>query len=242
VSRWLRGALRITGVVLLGFVVAVVVLGAAYSVVTPVSTLMVGRWLTLRPATRIPAPLAAVPAYVPIAVVASEDQRFCQHGGVDWIALRDVVEASEQNGPNRGASTISMQVAKNLFLWPGRSYLRKGLELPIALYLDLIWSKRRMMEVYLNIAEWGEGVFGIEAAAVRHFRKPASALTRREAALLITALPNPILRNPGRPSRAHSALALRLLARLKPASALAGCLQRDGAAQAQAGFRRRAPV
>jgi monofunctional biosynthetic peptidoglycan transglycosylase len=160
---------------------------------------MLGRWATLRPVTRTAAPLSAVPAFVPLAVVASEDQRFCLHGGVDWGRLRDVVEASEEDGPNRGASTLPMQVAKNLFLWPGRSYLRKGLELPIALYLDLIWSKRRMMEVYLNVAEWGEGVFGIEAAAQRHFGKSAGALTRREAALLVTALPNPIARNPGRP-------------------------------------------
>ena len=90
-----------------------------------------------------------------------------------------------------------MQTAKNLFLWPSRSYLRKGLELPVALYLDLIWSKRRMMETYLNIAEWGEGVFGAEAAAQRYFGKPAKNLTRREAALLAAALPNPLVRNPG---------------------------------------------
>lgn len=223
---WLRRAVKAVLLLALGFVAAVLVLGAAYAVVPPASTLMLGRWATLRPVTRTAAPLSAVPAFVPLAVVASEDQRFCLHGGVDWGALRDVVEASEEDGPNRGASTIPMQVAKNLFLWPGRSYLRKGLELPIALYLDLIWSKRRMMEVYLNIAEWGEGVFGIEAAAQRHFGKPAGALTRREAALLVTALPNPIARNPGRPSRGHGALAARLLGRMTAASALAGCLQR----------------
>ena len=244
VSRWVRRIVGAFLILVIGFVAAVLALGAAYAVVTPVSTLMLGRWATLRPVARTAAPLTAVSAFVPLAVVASEDQRYCQHGGVDWGALRDVVEASEEDGPNRGASTIPMQVAKNLFLWPGRSYLRKGLELPIALYLDLIWSKRRMMEVYLNIAEWGEGVFGIEAAAERHFRKPASALSRREAALLVTALPNPIARNPGRPSRGHSALAARLIGRMEPASALAGCLRPRSAVrgEAQAGVRREAPV
>lgn len=224
-SGILRRLLAAFVIAVLGYLVAVLMLGAAYAVVTPVSTLMLGRWVTLRPVARIAAPLGTVSASVPLAVVASEDQRYCQHDGVDWTALRDVLDAAEEDGPNRGASTISMQVAKNLFLWPGRSYLRKGLELPIALYLDLIWSKRRMMENYLNIAEWGEGVFGIEAAAQRHFRKPASALSRREAALLVTALPNPIARNPGRPSRGHGALAIRLIGRMGSAAGLASCLQ-----------------
>jgi monofunctional biosynthetic peptidoglycan transglycosylase len=119
-----------------------------------------------------------------------------------------------------------MQVAKNLFLWPGRSYLRKALELPIALYLDLVWPKRRMMENYLNIAEWGPGVFGIEAAARHHFRKAARDLSRQEAALLVAALPNPKLRNPGRPSPRHRNLANRLLVRMNAAAPFAGCIRR----------------
>src|SRR5690606_8639913 len=124
--------------------------------------------------------------------------RFCQHAGIDWTELRAVVEAADEDGPSRGASTIPMQTAKNLFLWNGRSYIRKALELPVALYLDLIWSKRKMMENYLNIAEWGEGVFGAEAASRHYFGKSAKNLTRREAALLATALPNPLVRNPGK--------------------------------------------
>jgi monofunctional glycosyltransferase len=226
IGRLLRRAVAGAFVLALAYVAAVTVLGAVYAVATPPSTLMLGRWLTLQPVARTAVPLSAVPAFVPLAVMASEDQRFCQHRGVDWEEIREVVEASDEDGPGRGASTIAMQTAKNLFLWPGRSYLRKGLELPIALYLDLIWDKRRMMEVYLNIAEWGEGVFGVEAAAQRHFGKPASALTRREAALLVAALPNPIARNPGRPSRGHRALAGRLMGKMAAVSAYAGCLRR----------------
>ena len=141
-------------------------------------------------------------------------------------ALQEVLDDADDDGPSRGASTIAMQTAKNVFLWPGRSYVRKALELPIALYLDLVWPKRRMMENYLNIAEWGEGVFGIEAAARRHFGKPARDLSRGEAALLVTALPNPRLRNPARPSARHRNLANRLIARMNAAAPFAGCLRR----------------
>ena len=130
------------------------------------------------------------------AFIASEDQRFCTHWGIDFIELQSVL--SDRGGPSRGASTISMQVAKNLYLWPGRSYIRKALELPLALLLDLLWGKKRMMEIYLNIAEWGRGIYGAEAAAQFYFKKPASALTNDEAARLAASLPNPIRRNPTR--------------------------------------------
>jgi monofunctional biosynthetic peptidoglycan transglycosylase len=117
-----------------------------------------------------------------------------------------------------------MQTAKNVFLWPGRSYLRKALELPIALYIDLVWGKRRVMEVYLNVAEWGDGIFGAEAAARHHFGKSARNLTRGEAALLAAALPNPRVRNAGRPTARHRALAGRVLARSEAGAATA-CLR-----------------
>ena len=224
VRRFLARAVRAVIVLVLIVVAAVLALGLAYRVVTPVSTLMLGRWATLKSAERVAVPLDAVAPAVPLAVVASEDARFCLHGGVDWDALREVVE--DEEGPSRGASTVPMQVAKNLFLWPGRSYVRKALEIPIALYLDLVWGKRRMMENYLNIAEWGEGVFGIEAAARRHFGKSARDLSRAEAALLATALPNPKLRNPARPSARHRNLANRLSARMNAAVPFAGCLRR----------------
>jgi monofunctional glycosyltransferase len=222
--RLLARALAAVIAVVALYVAAVLVLGLAYRFVPPVSTLMLARWATFQGAARTAVPLDQVAAAVPLAVVTAEDSRFCQHWGVDWEALREVVE--DEDGPRRGASTVPMQVAKNLFLWPGRSYLRKALELPIALYLDLFWPKRRMMENYLNIAEWGPGVFGVEAAARRHFGKSARDLSRQQAALLVTALPNPKLRNAGQPSPRHRNLANRLLVRMNAAAPFTGCIRR----------------
>jgi monofunctional biosynthetic peptidoglycan transglycosylase len=119
-----------------------------------------------------------------------------------------------------------MQTVKNVFLWPGRSVLRKGLEIPLALGADALWGKRRTMEIYLNVAEWGEGVFGAEAAARHWFAKPARDLTRGEAALLAAVLPNPILRNPALPSRGVRAAAARIQARMNGVGGLMGCLRR----------------
>jgi monofunctional biosynthetic peptidoglycan transglycosylase len=225
-----RRVVRFAIGLLLSAILAVLVLGIVYTFVPPVSTLMLARWATLRPVERVTVPLEGIAPSLAMAVIASEDARFCAHHGIDWGALRDVIEDAEDDGPSRGASTIPMQTAKNLFLWHGRSYVRKALELPIALYIDLIWSKRRMMEVYLNVAEWGDGVFGAEAAARRHFGKNARSLTRGEAALLATALPNPRLRNPSRPTAGHRARANRLLARIERGGALRACLQQTRSA------------
>lgn len=229
-ARPLRRAFGFLVALALFAIVTVLVLGLAYRFVPPVSTLMLGRWVTLRPVERIVVPLEGIAPSLAMAVVASEDARFCAHRGVDWGALKEVIDDAEDDAPSRGASTIPMQTAKNLFLWPGRSYVRKALELPIALYIDLIWGKRRVMEAYLNVAEWGDGVFGAEAAAQRHFGKSARHLTRNEAALLATALPNPRLRNPSRPTGRHRALASRLLARMEAGAALRGCLQQTRSA------------
>lgn len=201
---------------------AIIALGLLYSALTPPSTLMLGRWLVGKPVARTAVPLEAIAPALPAAAITSEDARYCQHSGVDWAALRDVVD--DEDGPSRGASTIAMQTAKNVFLWPGRSYLRKALELPVALVMDLIWGKRRMMEIYLNVAEWGDGVFGAEAAARRWFNKSARQLSQREAALLVAALPNPLARSPARPSVRHRALAARLLARMEASGSLTECL------------------
>lgn len=225
VFLWLRRLVRIGLGLILLWVAAVFWLGLLYWAVPPVSSLMLGRWLSLQPAEREFVSLDEISPALPLAVMTSEDSRFCDHHGVDWDALRDVVEAADEDGPSRGASTIPMQTAKNLFLWPSRSYIRKGLELPVALYLDLIWSKRKMMENYLNIVEWGEGVFGAEAAAQKYFRKSARNLSRREAALLATALPNPLVRNPGRPRPRHQALAVRLMGRMEVAAPYSDCLK-----------------
>ncbi|MCL2892785.1 monofunctional biosynthetic peptidoglycan transglycosylase [Brenneria tiliae] len=128
-----------------------------------------------------------------LAVIAAEDQRFPQHWGLDLEAISSALKHNERNTQRiRGASTLSQQTVKNLFLWDGRSWLRKALEAGITTGVELVWSKRRILTVYLNIAEFGPGIFGVEAAARRYFNKPASRLTASEAALLAAVLPNPI--------------------------------------------------
>lgn len=199
--RFLRRA------VLLATILAAAVLCATlvYTVITPVSTLMAWRKATGARVERVAVPLDSVSRAVPRALIASEDARFCAHWGVDWRELAAVLRNAD--GPARGASTISMQVARNLFLWQGDSgptaYLRKALEIPLALGIDLVWSKRRMMEIYLNIAEWGPGgEFGIEAGARRAYGKPAARLSPAEAAVLVSVLPNPVERDARRPGPA----------------------------------------
>jgi len=135
---------------------------------------------------------------MPIAAVAAEDQRFPLHSGFDLKSIRSAV--LEEPGRTRGASTISQQVAKNLWLWPGRSWLRKGLEAWFTAWMELLWPKRRILEVYLNVAEFGPGIFGVEAAARRYFGKPALALTEQEASLLAAILPAPKRMSPTQPS------------------------------------------
>jgi monofunctional biosynthetic peptidoglycan transglycosylase len=136
-------------------------------------------------------PLGEISPYLPHAVVAAEDNLFCRHYGFDLNALGEVLAEASAGERTRGASTISMQLAKNLFLWPGRSYVRKGLEAYLTLHVEFLLSKRRIMELYLNVAEWGPGLYGAEAAARHHFGKSAKALTPRQAALLAVSLPNP---------------------------------------------------
>ena len=189
----------------------------------PISTLMVGHWLTGRTVDRQFVPLGSVSPRLMAAVVMSEDGQFCSHHGVDWDALDDVMDNPQ--GPARGASTITMQTAKNLFLWPGRSYLRKGLEIPVALGLDAVWSKKQILQTYLNIAEWGDGIYGAEAASRQYFHKPAAQLSAREAALLASALPNPILRNPLHPTRVQREHAATVMARMATAEQWLGCLR-----------------
>jgi monofunctional biosynthetic peptidoglycan transglycosylase len=161
------------------------------------------------------------------AVITAEDSRYCLHHGIDWLAVQGLVEEAfdEAEGPRRGASTIAMQTAKNLYLWEGRSVVRKALEAPLALWLDLVWSKRRMIEVYLNIAEWAPGIYGAEAAARKHFRKPAARLTRQEAALLAAVLPNPLQRSAGKPSQATRRKAAVLVGRMEGMGSLFDCIR-----------------
>jgi monofunctional glycosyltransferase len=128
---------------------------------------------------------------LPRAVIASEDARFCGHHGFDWIEI-DRAYADWQEGEKlRGASTISQQVAKNLFLWPGRSFIRKGIEAYLTFFIEALWSKERILETYLNSVEWGHGIYGAEAASRLYFNRPAAQLTQHESALLAAVLPNP---------------------------------------------------
>ncbi|MEP6700074.1 MAG: monofunctional biosynthetic peptidoglycan transglycosylase, partial [Bacteroidota bacterium] len=127
-----------------------------------------------------------------LAVIASEDQLFPDHRGFDWKSIKKAMKYNEKKpGRIRGASTISQQVAKNVFLWQGRSWIRKGLEVYFTFMIELIWGKKRILEVYLNVIEMGEGVFGIEKAAEIYFNKPARALSRQESAMIAACLPNP---------------------------------------------------
>ncbi len=137
-----------------------------------------------------------LPAYVPLAVVAAEDQRFPEHFGVDWAAISKALEQYDDGGGLRGASTITQQTAKNLLLWPGRSFARKGMEAALALSLEAIWGKKRILEVYLNIAEFGKGIYGVEAASLHYFGKSARNLSIDEAARLAVLLPSPRSRDP----------------------------------------------
>jgi monofunctional biosynthetic peptidoglycan transglycosylase len=191
----------------------------------PASTLMLAQRLAGRPITQRWVPLERMSFNLVAAVLTSEDGHFCRHHGVDWGELREAIE-SAGDGLARGGSTISMQVVKNLFLWPSRSYLRKAIEIPLAYAIETGWSKRRILEIYLNIAEWGPGIFGAEAAARYHFRKPALLLTSREAALLAVSLPNPMERQAGRPGPGTLRLADNLLLRMRAAQASTACLRR----------------
>lgn len=141
-----------------------------------------------------------VAPWAPLAAVAAEDQQFANHRGFDLASIQNALDEHERGRRLRGASTISQQVAKNLFLWSGRSYLRKGLETYFTALIEVLWSKRRILEVYVNIVELGDGVFGVEAASRRFFGKPASQLRPEDAALLAAVLPNPHRLRVDRPS------------------------------------------
>ena len=146
-------------------------------------------------------PLANISTELPLAVIVSEDGSFCKNWGVEWRAVRDAIREGGGVGAGlRGASTITMQIAKNLYLWPKRSYVRKMLEVQVAYMLSALWPKKVLMETYLNIAPWGPGIFGAESASQYFFHKSAAALTRREAILLAGVLPSPSLRNPAMPT------------------------------------------
>lgn len=215
-------------VYVLAFLVAwPIVMTVFYTVIPPpFSNVMILRVFSGNGITKDWVSIDEMSPHLARAVISSEDARFCEHYGVDWVEFQGVVEDvfDDDEGPIRGASTIPMQVAKNLFLWDGRNFLRKGLEIPLAYWMDLVWSKRRMMEIYLNIVEWAPGVYGAEAASQLHFHKSASKLTRREAALLAAVLPNPIKRKAGKPSKRVSHIASRIIGRMNQMGGYLTCI------------------
>jgi len=201
-------------------------LTVAYLVVPPVSTPMLWHWLTLQRVERRYVPLARISPALPLAVIVAEDSRFCRHHGIDLREIREAIEDADDLSDVRGGSTITQQTAKNLFLWQGRSFVRKALEFPLALWIDLVLPKRRIMEIYLNIAEWGpHGEFGAEAGARRAFRKPARRLNRAEAARLAAVLPNPLRRDARRPGRGVWRLSRIYAARASASPQLDYCLR-----------------
>ncbi len=165
----------------------------------PITPLMVIRLFEGEGLVRQPVALERIAPALPRAVIAAEDNKFCIHNGIDFGAIKDAIEEHEAGEGLRGASTITMQLARNLFLWPGGGFARKGVEALTALAIDAVWPKRRQIEVYLNIVEWAPGVYGAEAAARHHFRKSASQLSAHEAALLAATLPSPRKWNAGNP-------------------------------------------
>jgi monofunctional biosynthetic peptidoglycan transglycosylase len=185
---------------LLIFVVPIVAIGVYRFVPPPVTPLMLIRSAEGAPIRQHWVPLSRISPWLLRAVVASEDARFCSHHGFDLEEIGAAIERFRTGGKLRGASTISQQTAKNLLLWPGGGFLRKGIEAYITGLLELGWPKSRIAEVYLNIVEWGDGIYGAEQAAQTHFGKPAAALTRRDAALLAAILPNPRHLSVERPS------------------------------------------
>lgn len=223
VLRW-AGRL-VAAAIAIGLLPAAITLAYLPPSVHPLSTLMMKDLVTLQGYDRRWTPLDQFGQRLVHSVMMSEDGQFCSHRGVDLGEFRVVLNDFLSGQPTRGGSTITMQTVKNLYLWHGRSYVRKAIELPYAIYVDLVMSKRRIMEIYLNIAEWGPGIYGAEAAAQHHFGKSTRDLSARQAALLAVTLPSPLTRTPGKPSAQLSRLAAMIERRAGQAGGYVGCLR-----------------
>lgn len=194
----LRRAAILASFVFVGLLLAIVAFRFVSHPITPV---MVAEKLSGNALTRNWVPLANISPELTFAVIAREDGSFCKNWGVEWREVWGAIkQGSRIRAGLRGASTVTMQIAKNLYLWPQRSYVRKMFEVPLAYMLSALWPKKVLMETYLNIAPWGPGIFGAEAASQYFFHKSAAALTRREAILLAGVLPSPSLRDPAKPT------------------------------------------
>jgi monofunctional biosynthetic peptidoglycan transglycosylase len=224
-KRWRHPWLRRTALALIILFAALLASIVVFRFVNPpITMVMLAEKLQGQTLKRKWVPFKDISPNLRLAVVASEDGNFCTHWGVDWGAVRDVIEAAHSWTGVRGASTIPMQVARNLFLWEDRSYVRKALEVPLAYLTTALWSKKRMLEIYLNIAQWGPDLYGAEAASWRYFHKAASQLTRHEAVLLAAALPDPEARDPARPSHTMRLVANAVERRMPLIAKRAGCV------------------
>jgi monofunctional biosynthetic peptidoglycan transglycosylase len=229
ISPRARTIFRACLIVLVVIVALPYLIAPFYRFVDPVSTLMLWRWATGARVERTWTPIDRIAPTLPHAVIVAEDAHFCRHHGIDFGELRAVIGGIEEVGDLaevRGGSTITQQAAKNLFLWQGRSFVRKALEFPLALWLDLVLPKRRLMEIYLNIVAWGPtGEFGIAAAARRDFNKAPRDLTPQEAALLASALPSPGRRDPRAPGPSLRRLAGVYQGRMAKWTAIDACVR-----------------
>jgi monofunctional biosynthetic peptidoglycan transglycosylase len=200
-SRLLRRSLPLLKAALLALFFGPVILLVLYRVVPPpITPLMVIRLFEGEGINKEWTPLEEMQPSLPKLVIAAEDNTFCSHWGFDIDAYQVQLEKSLKGRASRGASTLSMQLAKNLFLWPGRSYVRKALEIPLTLYVELVLPKRRIMELYLNVVEFGPGIYGAEAAARAHFKTSVGKLSLQQAAQLAAVLPNPRRWSASKPS------------------------------------------
>jgi monofunctional biosynthetic peptidoglycan transglycosylase len=218
--------MRVAALALLALILLPYLLTPLYAVIDPISTVMLWRRMSGARVDRQYMPISRISSALPRAVIIAEDGRFCTHHGIDLAEIREAFAETDDIDEMRGGSTITQQVAKNLFLWQGRSLARKALEFPLALWIDLILSKRRILEIYLNIAQWGpNGEFGAEAGARRAFGKSARDISRYEAAILAAVLPNPVSRNARQPSPGLRRLAGLYVARAERAPAAADCVR-----------------
>jgi len=194
----------------------------------PITPHLLGQRVTGNPVTQEWVPLSRISPEMVRAVIASEDNRFCDHWGIDWTAMKTVWQEYRQDKRIRGGSTISMQTTKNAYLWLGRSSVRKGIEIGLVPSVDRVWGKRRVMEVYLNLAEFGSGIYGVQAAARHHFRIRASRLTSAQAARLAAVLPAPREWSASRPSRFIRRRANLIHHRMEGLGNRADCVLSDG--------------
>jgi len=224
---WVRRMIRIGIMLLLLAITVPPALVLVYRDFAPPGTpLMVVRLFEGEGIRKEWVPLDRVSRYVPAAVIALEDNLFCEHDGFDWAAIFEA--AADQvrgEGSLRGGSTISQQTSKNVFLWPDRTFVRKGLEVPFTFMIEWAWGKRRIMEVYLNVVEWGPGIYGVEAAAEHYFGTSARRLTRRQSALLAAILPNPRRWSASHPTPYITRRANTALARMRDLGTLTACVR-----------------